>query len=261
MTKPATVALTIAGVDPTAGAGMTADLNTFRAHGLWGMAAVTALTVQNTWGGSIGTIVSPDFLRDQIAAIHQQTTVAAVKTGMLRSGPLVAAVAELDLRPLVVDPVLVATSGLELAEDDVVPAYRTLLIPRATVITPNSTEAGALVGFDVVDRASTEAAARELVELGPQAVLITGGHLDEGSDTIADCLATVDGIQWLEAPRLAVEHTHGSGCVLSAAVCASLAHGMEPVDACIAGVAYAQRAVADAVTFAAGGGAVNPPAE
>ena len=259
----ARVALTVAGVDPTGGAGIAADLATFRSHGLWGMAVVTALTAQNHLGGRTLEVVSADTFRAQITAVFEQTTVAATKTGMLASAQLVEAVAEAQLPRLVVDPLVRATSGFDLADDGAALAMRALLVPKALVVTPNASEAGFLAGFDVADRASAAAAALEIVAAGPQAVLVTGGHIDVDNDTVADCLAVAGapGVQWLEAPRLDVEHTHGSGCVLSAAVCAALAHGMDPQDACIAGVAYAHRAIADAVRFEAGGGAVNPPSE
>ncbi|MEA2931519.1 MAG: hydroxymethylpyrimidine/phosphomethylpyrimidine kinase, partial [Actinomycetota bacterium] len=260
------VALTIAGTDSSGGAGVIADLKTFEAHDVWGTAAVTAVTAQNTLGVQAFDAVTPELVRAQIASVASDLGVDAAKTGMLASAAVVeavaATVAELGVGPLVVDPVLVSKHGDRLLAADAVDAIRTLLLPLATVVTPNLPEAEALVGFPVRDRAGMESAARALLELGPEVVLVKGGHLtgDEGGRSSPDCLLTADAgaPMWLEGARLPGRHTHGTGCVLSAAITAELARGMEPVDACIAAKRFVEKAIAAGLDLGAGVGPVNP---
>ena len=182
------VALTIAGTDSGGGAGVVADLKTFEAHGVWGTAAITAVTAQNTLGVQAFEAVTPELVRAQIASVAADFGVDAAKTGMLASAEVVEAVAttvaQLGVGPLVVDPVLVSKHGDRLLAPDAVDAVRALLLPLATVLTPNLPEAEALVGFPVRTRADMEAAARALVELGPEVVLVKGGHLADG-DAVA----------------------------------------------------------------------------
>jgi hydroxymethylpyrimidine/phosphomethylpyrimidine kinase len=222
-----------------------ADLKTFEAHGVWGTVAVTAVTAQNTLGVQTAEAVSPELVRAQIASVVSDLGVDAAKTGMLASAEVVEAVAstvaQLGVRPLVVDPVMVASTGGRLLERDAVAAVLELLLPLATVVTPNLAEAAALTGLDVADRAGMERAGRALAGMGPGVVLVKGGHLDgEGSP---DCMVVGGEVLWLEGPRLASEGAHGSGCVLSAAICAELARGMEPADACVAAKRFVERAI------------------
>ncbi len=260
------VALTIAGTDSSGGAGVVADLKTFEAHGVWGTAAITAVTAQNTLGVQAFDAVTPELVRAQIASVASDLGVDAAKTGMLASAEVVEAVAvivrELGVGPLVVDPVLVSKHGDRLLAPDAVDAVRTLLLPLATVLTPNLPEAEALAGFPVRDRAGMEAAARALLELGPEAVLVKGGHLagEEGDGSSPDCLLTADGAApvWLEGARIPGRHTHGTGCVLSAAITAELARGMEPADACVAAKRFVERAIAAGVPLGLGVGPVDP---
>ncbi len=188
------VALTIAGTDSSGGAGVVADLKTFEAHGVWGTAAITAVTAQNTLGVQAFDAVTPELVRAQIASVASDLGVDAAKTGMLASAAVVEAVAatvvELGVGPLVVDPVLVSKHGDRLLAPDAVEAIRDLLLPRATVLTPNLPEAEALVGFPVRTRADMEAAARALLELGPEVVLVKGGHL--AGEASPDCLLAAD---------------------------------------------------------------------
>jgi hydroxymethylpyrimidine/phosphomethylpyrimidine kinase len=260
------IALTIAGSDSSGGAGIVADLKTFAAHGVWGTVAITAVTAQNTLGVKAFDPVTPELVRAQIASVAVDLGVDAAKTGMLASAEVVEAVcqtvAELGVGPLVVDPVLVSKHGDRLLAPDAVAAVRDNLLPLATVVTPNLPEAAALVGFPVTDRDGMVAAARALLELGPHVVLVKGGHL--GGDTSPDCLlvagpgtGTADPV-WLEGPRIPGRHTHGTGCVLSAAVCAELARGMEPADACIAAKRFVARAIAAGLDLGSGVGPVNP---
>lgn len=243
---PRPVALTIAGSDSSGGAGIVADLKTFEAHGVWGTVALTAVTAQNTLGVQAVEAISPELVRAQIASVVSDLGVAAAKTGMLASAEIVESVAmtvaQLGVQPLVVDPVMVASTGGRLLDPDAVEAVCDLLLPRATVLTPNLAEAAVLTGFEVADRAGMERAARALAELGPEVVLVKGGHL--GGDDSPDCLLVAgEAPIWLEGPRLATRGAHGSGCVLSAAICAELARGMEPADACVAAKRFVERAI------------------
>ena len=251
------VALTIAGTDSGGGAGIVADLKTFEAHGVWGTAAVVAVTAQNTLGVHAVQTIAPETVRAQIDAVVSDIGVDAAKTGMLATAELVRAVAGLAPRPLVVDPVFVSKHGDTLLVDDAVEALRVELLPRATVVTPNLPEAGALIGTEVTDRAGMEHAARALLQLGPQVVMVKGGHLD-GDDAPDLVLAKNAEPLWLEAPRINARHTHGTGCVLSAAITAELARGMEPVDACIAAKQFVAKAIAAGVELGAGVGPVDP---
>jgi hydroxymethylpyrimidine/phosphomethylpyrimidine kinase len=256
------VALTIAGSDSGGGAGVAADLKTFEAHDVWGAVAVTAITAQNTLGVQAIEAVTPELVRAQIASVASDLGVDAAKTGMLASAGVVEAVAgavrDFGVQPLVVDPVMRASTGASLVGDGTVDALRLQLLPFATVVTPNTTEAAALTGEPVGDRPAMERAGRALVAMGAQVALVTGGHLRE-DESSPDCLVA-DGEEtvWLEGARLASAHDHGSGCVLSAAICAELARGMDPPDACVAGKRFVEKAIAAGLPLGAGVGPVDP---
>jgi hydroxymethylpyrimidine kinase/phosphomethylpyrimidine kinase len=240
---------------------VAADLKTFEAHGLWGTVAVTAVTAQNTLGVQAREVVTPELVRAQIASVVSDLGVRAAKTGMLGTVEVVEAVAmtvaQLGVAPLVVDPVLAASAGGRLLSPDAVLTLAELLLPLATVVTPNLAEAAALTGREVADAAGMERAARALVDLGAGAALVTGGHL--GGDQSPDCLVVEGGEpEWLEGPRLEAPHGHGSGCVLSAALCAELARGMEVGDACVAAKRFVERALAAGVALGSGPGPVDP---
>jgi hydroxymethylpyrimidine/phosphomethylpyrimidine kinase len=221
--------LSIAGSDPSGGAGVQADLKTFSALGCYGMAAITALTAQNTRGVSAVHVPPVDFVVAQIDAIFNDVRVDAVKLGMLASGAIVEAVADRlrahGARNIVLDPVLVATSGDALGAPDVVEAMITHLLPLARIVTPNMPEAARLSGGRAPqDSAGLERLARAIHALGANAVLVKGGHM-EGSQA---CDVLFDGATHVfEAPRVATRNTHGTGCTLSSAIAANLAHGME----------------------------------
>lgn len=259
------VALTIAGVDSSGGAGVAADLRTFDAHGVWATVAVTAVTAQNTLGVQAVENLTPEVVRAQIASVVADLGVDAAKTGMLGTAEVVAAVAmtvaELGVRPLVVDPVMVATAGGRLLDPDALDALRDLLLPRATVLTPNLAEAAALTGSaSITDRDGMAAAATALLDMGPEVVLVKGGHL--GGDTSPDCMLA-RGAQggepvWIEGLRVAGAGAHGSGCVLAAAVCAELARGMEPADACVAAKRFVTRAIEAGPVLGSGVVPVDP---
>lgn len=233
------VALTIAGTDPSGGAGIQADLKTFTARGVYGTSVVTALVAQNTHGVSRVYGIDEDFVAEQIAAVFDDMPVDAAKTGMLGTRGLVELVsAELRTRRpgrLVVDPVMVATSGHRLLDADAVDAVRTLLLPLADLITPNLPEAALLLGDDVPEAGTPEqmrAQARELLDRGARAVLLKGGHLPSGElvDILAVGTDTGPALTEYTHPRLATPHTHGTGCTLSAAIAAGLAraHHADP---------------------------------
>ena len=225
---PARVALTIAGSDSGGGAGIQADLKTFSALGVYGCSALTALTAQNTRGVQAIHPVAPEFVRAQIDSVLGDLDVAAVKIGMLGTAEIVTAVADglLAWQPplIVLDPVMVAKGGDRLLRDEAVAAVRDRLLPLAHLITPNLPEAGALLGCpEPRDRAAMMEAADQLLQLGPANVLLKGGHLAGG--TSPDLLLAGGERLWLESPRIATRHTHGTGCTLSAAIAALLALG------------------------------------
>lgn len=220
--------LSIAGSDPSGGAGIQADLKTFAGFGCYGMAAITALTAQNTVG--VHGIHAPpaEFIAAQIDAIFEDIEVDAVKIGMLGAGQIVQVVAERlarhGARNIVLDPVLVATSGDSLGAPDVVDALMTRLLPLATVVTPNLPEIARLVGRDVSpDPGDMTRAGLELIGRGARAVLVKGGH-GEGAEA-TDVLVTEAGAERFSAPRIVTRNTHGTGCTLSSAIAAGLARG------------------------------------
>jgi len=263
MTSRPPSALTIAGSDSGGGAGVAADLKTFEAHGVWGSLAVTAVTAQNTLGVHAAETLSPELVRVQIGAVASDIGVDAAKTGMLGTAEVVEAVADavrdFGVRPLVVDPVMVSTAGSRLLGPDAIDVLRQRLLPLAAVVTPNLAEAAVLAGREIGDRDSMADAALALAGLGSGVVLVTGGHLDDDAGTAADCLLVQGGRpEWIEAPRVDSPHTHGSGCVLSAAICAELARGMEPADACVAAKHFVTSAIGAALALGSGPGAVDP---
>ena len=257
------MALTIAGSDSGGGAGVAADLKTFEAHGVWGAMAITAVTAQNTLGVHAAETLSPELVRVQVGAVASDLGIDAAKTGMLATADVaeavVDAIRDFGVLPLVVDPVMVSTAGSLLLASEGVDVMRARLLPLAAVVTPNLAEASVLTGRDVGDRASMADAARALADLGAGVVLVTGGHLDDGQGTATDCLLVQGGRpEWLEAPRVDSPHTHGSGCVLSAAICAELARGMEPADACVAAKHFVTSAIGAGGALGAGPGPVDP---
>jgi hydroxymethylpyrimidine/phosphomethylpyrimidine kinase len=255
-------ALSIAGSDSGGGAGIQADLKTFSALGCYGMTAVTAVTVQNTEGVTGYEELSPRLVADQIRAVASDIGVDAAKTGMLASAAVVEAVAEAvadqGIDRLVVDPVFVSKHGHRLLATEAVASLRTKLLPLAVVVTPNLPEAAGLADMDAVEsRDDMERAAAGILELGPRSVLVKGGHL-EGSES-SDLLASATGDrEWLVGERIDSPNTHGTGCVLSAAIAARLAHG-DPLDVAVrAGKAFVTEAIRHSLAIGKGIGPVNP---
>jgi hydroxymethylpyrimidine/phosphomethylpyrimidine kinase len=226
MTMP--IALTIAGSDSSGGAGIQADLKTFAALGVYGASVITALTAQNTNGVSGIHLVPADFVTAQMDAVFSDLDVKAVKIGMVGQlatiDAIVASLQRWSPKHIVLDPVMVATSGDRLLAADAVEALRTRLIPRASLITPNLPEAAALLGEPVAESlAAIESQGKRLLSMGCPAVLIKGGH-GQGAESI-DYLVSGSGVIALAAPRIASKNTHGTGCSLSSAIAAGLAKG------------------------------------
>jgi hydroxymethylpyrimidine/phosphomethylpyrimidine kinase len=263
--NPPTV-LTIAGVDSGGGAGVAADLKTFAALGVHGLCAVTALTAQNTQAVVASWPLAPEVVTGQIEALMADFSVAAVKIGMLATAANVEAVYHAivnhHLHNVVVDPVLVATSGAVLLEPDGLQLYRDTLLPVAHVVTPNVAEAEALLGTRLHSVDDLPHAARELAHLsprGPQAVLITGGHLlqqGEAADVLYDRKS--DRVHFLLGPALDAPTTHGTGCVFSAALATYLALGDTLLAAATAAKNFTLESIRHGLTLGAGVGPVNP---
>ena len=249
------IALTIAGSDSGGGAGIQADLKTFSALQVYGASVITALTAQNTVRVEAVHVVPPDFVLAQMRAVASDLEVDAIKIGMLATGPVIEAVAE-GLKdypgvPVVLDPVMIAASGDPLLDPDAVDALRSVLIPLATLITPNLAEAAALLACSPA-RNEYEMAmqAWQLKDAGAKAVLVKGGH-GEGPSSIDILFAGVEPAR-LEAPRVATRNTHGTGCTLSAAIAAELAKGAPLPDAVSAAKDYLTAAIFAADTLDVG---------
>jgi hydroxymethylpyrimidine/phosphomethylpyrimidine kinase len=241
-------ALTIAGSDSGGGAGIQADLKTFAAHRVHGLSAIAALTAQHTRGVTAVHVPDTGFLRAQIDACFDDFRIGAVKLGMLANAEVIHAVADaLDhYRPahIVLDPVMVATSGARLLEPEALDALRNRLMPLASLITPNLPEAELLLGHRVADGEAMQSACVELLGAGARAVLLKGGHLEDGGDVV-DLLADGDNhgsIESIRHPRLAID-AHGTGCTLASAVAAGLALGRPLSQACIDASDYVHRAL------------------
>jgi hydroxymethylpyrimidine/phosphomethylpyrimidine kinase len=230
MTTPQTpIALTIAGSDSGGGAGIQADLKTFSALGVFGCSVISSLTAQNTLGVQGVYPIPPQFVQQQIRSVLSDLPVGAIKTGMLATAEIIAAVAEslnsFARIPFVLDPVMIATSGDRLLAEDAIDTLIKHLFPLATLITPNLHEAAALLNLPVAsDLAAMQMQGEKLLAFGAQAVLMKGGHALNNEAT--DLLVTGDGIQIFSAPRLQTKNTHGTGCTLASAIAAGLAKGL-----------------------------------
>jgi hydroxymethylpyrimidine/phosphomethylpyrimidine kinase len=255
--RPA-VALTIAGSDPSGGAGIQADLKTFHRHGVYGTAVPTLLTVQSTVALRRVEVLGPDLVAEQLAALFEDLPPAAAKTGALGSAANVRVIAERFERariPLVVDTVRIAKHDAALLADDARDVLLSRLLPCAALVTANAHEAAWLLDMQVERRDQAVAAAERLRALGCAAVMIKGGHLAD--DTATDVLVDAAGVTLLEAPRLPTRHTHGVGCALSAAVCANLASGLALRDACARAKRWLSRAIAGAPGLGSGQGPID----
>jgi hydroxymethylpyrimidine/phosphomethylpyrimidine kinase len=251
------IAVTIAGSDSGGGAGIQADLKTFSALGVYGASVIAALTAQNTKGVSGIHDVPPDFVTKQIDAVFSDLKVNAVKLGMLSNAAVIAAVAD-GLRrhkqsSVVLDPVMVATSGDKLLKSDAVDNLRKFLIPMALVVTPNLPEAAALLDTGIAkDETAMRQQGERLLALGAKAVLIKGGHA-EGSESV-DLLIEPGAVTRLSSPRFPTKNTHGTGCTLSSAIAAGLAKGLGLTEAVGAAKTYVTAALAAANRIKIGSG-------
>lgn len=249
--------LSIAGSDPSGGAGIQADLKAFSARGAFGMAALTALTAQNTQGVSAVELLPPEFVAAQIRAIFADVRVDAIKIGMIATASIASAVAEALAPhrgiPVVLDPVMIAKGGAALLDPQAVETLKEKLLPLATLVTPNLPEAAALTGLpEAADRHGMTEQAHALLALGPAAVLVKGGHL--GGETSPDILVEAGRETWFEAERTDTKNTHGTGCSLSSAIAAELAKGLPPAEAVARAKAWLAEAVACSGALSVGSG-------
>jgi len=255
------VVLTVAGSDSGGGAGIQADIKTFHALGVHGTCAVTSVTSQNTLGVQGRFDLPPSLVLSQMEAVFSDMEVAAVKTGMLANAEVVRAVAEelrrRGARNLVVDPVVMSSSGYRLLEEDGVVALVQSLLPLARVFTPNLAEASLLLGSEVRDLEGMREAARRLAELGPACVVLKGGHL--GGGRAVDLFYDGERLLELEAERVDTTDDHGTGCVFSAAVAAYLALGEGPREAVRRAKGFVTEALRGSLRLGRGRGPVNPP--
>lgn len=258
MTTPP-VALTIAGSDSGGGAGIQTDLLTFAAHGVHGASAITALTAQNTVGVDAVHVPPVEFLEAQLDAVLSDLRVSAVKTGMLAQEDVIRLVADKAARGrlpnLVVDPVLVSSTGARLLDPGAERAYLDDLFPQALVVTPNTREAAALLGHDVVTVQDAVAAAFELGRFGPWWVVVKGGHLDGGDDAVDVVVEVMTGeVTELRRPRVATRNDHGTGCTFAAATTALLARGTPVLDALKAAKEFVHAGLVAAADWELGAG-------
>jgi hydroxymethylpyrimidine kinase/phosphomethylpyrimidine kinase len=254
------VALTIAGSDPSGGAGIQSDLKSFSRLRVYGMAVIAALTAQNTRGVSATAEVTPEFVGKQLDAVLSDIPPDAIKTGMLLTAEVVAVVAERlqqrSVRHLVVDPVMVSTSGAKLLNPDAIETFKRALLPLALLVTPNMDEAGVLTGRTPSDVEDMEQAALDIQGMGARNVLIKGGH-GTGPDAV-DVLFDGSSFIHLRAPRVIAQNTHGTGCVLSAAITAHLAQGLDLEQAVRLGKDFVTEAIHHGLTLGAGKGPCDP---
>ena len=258
MSEPITT-LTIAGSDSSGGAGIQADLKTFAALGVYGTSAITAITAQNTVGVIEMLPLPADLVTAQIEAVAGDITLHATKTGMLATAAIVEAVAaaikELELPLVVVDPVMISKSGARLLDDDGIQMLRAELLPRCAVVTPNIPEAEELSGRRIGSIEQARAAAHEIHQRGGAAVVITGGHAE--GDEIVDLL--FDGAMFTElhTARIDTRNTHGTGCTFASAVAAHLALGHSVVDAVVGAQGYVLGAIQHALMLGRGHGPLD----
>ncbi len=252
------VALTIAGSDPSGGAGIQADLKTFHRFQTYGMSTITLLTVQNTQGVEAVELLTPALIEAQLLACVRDIPPGASKTGALGSVAAIEVVARhrAALGVLVCDPVMISKHNAPLLADDAVDAFQRTLLPLCSLITPNLPEATRLLGREVHTREDMEAAARSLVGMGAKAALIKGGHRSAGEDA-SDVLFDGIAVRWFSGERIKTVHTHGTGCTYSAAITALLARGHSLIQAVADSKAFIARAIATAPQLGHGQGPVN----
>lgn len=252
--------LIVAGSDSGGGAGIQADIKTVTALGGYAATAVTALTVQDTRNVYDVLGIEPDFIRRQMEVVLEDIGADAIKLGMLHDKAVIDAVCGVvetsaqDI-PLIVDPVMVAKGGARLLSEDAVESVRTRLLPLAAVVTPNLPEAGAIADMAIRDETQRREAAARILAHGARAVLLKGGHME--GDTVVDLLATPDGVETFEHPRIRTNHTHGTGCTLASAIATGIAQGMALRDAAGRAIDYVHEAMRHAPGYGAGHGPLD----
>lgn len=251
-------ALTIAGSDPSGGAGLQADLKVFQQHQVYGTSVVTLITVQNTQTVSRVSLLEPELVAEQFVAVTSDLPIAAVKTGALGSAETVSTVAHclesLNV-PLIVDPVMVSTHGEVLLQRDAQQVLISKLIPQALLLTPNISEAELLSGISITSIETAKSAAKQILAFGAKNVLIKGGHVD--GDQAIDILVGAAGYQEFTVEKLVTKNTHGSGCVLSAAITAHLAKGIDLLSAISAAKTFVTEGIRTAPVMTDGYGPLN----
>jgi len=251
------VALTIAGSDSGGGAGVQADIKAMQANGVYATSVLTAITAQNTVAVTDAMNLPVSIIESQIDAVLSDIRIDAAKTGMLSSGDIIRAVAakirEHEIRPLVVDPVMISKSGYSLLEDDAVQALIDEMLPLATVCTPNAHEAARLVGYEILSESAARAAAEEILAMGPAAVLVKGGHLDEEEDAV-DVLYDGTEFHIFRSERIDTPHTHGTGCTYAATIAANLAKGQDVQKAVENAKSYVTEAIRAGLSIGRGNG-------
>ena len=254
------VALSIAGSDSGGGAGIQADMKAMEAQGVFATTVVTAVTAQNTQAVLDAFELPPDLIAKQIDAVYDDFTVGATKTGMLSSAAIIEVVAEKlqerKVSPLVVDPVMISKSGFSLLRDDAVETLRERLLPLATLVTPNALEARRLTGIEVDSKEGQEEAAVAIHAMGPGAVLVKGGHVDETGDAL-DVLYDGKRMHAFRAPRIVTQNTHGTGCTYASAIAANLARGFSLKESVARAKRYVTEAIRHAPAIGQGHGPIN----
>ncbi len=254
------VALTIAGSDSGGGAGIQADIKSMQANGVFATSVITAVTAQNTQAVTQAFDLPLDLIAAQIDAVFDDFDVKATKTGMLSSVGIIQLVAEKidqwQISSLVVDPVMISTSGYSLLQEDAVQSMKELLIPKATIVTPNAHEAAHLTGLKIDSVVRAEEAARKIFELGPASVLVKGGHLEKESEAV-DVYYDGESIKYFTAPFIDTLHTHGTGCTYASAIAANLAKGMAVEPAIDLAKKYVTEAIRHGLPIGKGNGPTN----
>lgn len=252
------IALSIAGSDSGGGAGIQADVKTFQELGIFGTTAITSLTAQNTLGVHGIFEVTPEFLKQQIEAVLSDFSVQAIKTGMLFSEELIEVVVKVMEEqniPLVVDPVMIAKGGASLLQEQAVMALKTRLLPLATICTPNIPEAEVITGTAINSAKEIEQAAKRILAMGVQYVVMKGGHLE--GEFAMDTVYWNDGFFTIKTPRVHTKDTHGTGCTFSAAITAHLAKGFSVEDAIIESKKFIHLAISNPLSIGHGHGPTN----
>jgi len=255
------VVLTIAGFDPSSGAGVTADIKTIAAHGCYGVSCITALTVQSTAGVRRVELISPELVTETLDELASDVPIAAMHIGMLGAGPVVRAVAKFleqqATRNVVLDPILKSSSGADLLDRDGARLLRERLIPLASVVTPNLDEASALTGLAVENLEQMRAAARKLHDLGSPAVVITGGHLQQAIDLLSFMSERGIDQEVFKSARLRSNSTHGTGCAFASSLACHLALGRGLPDSVLLAKAYVAASISNAHPLGRGTGPIH----